>query len=749
MPALPAPVPADKATRDAASASRLLADADTGLVPELLSALKQLELSPGDVLFREGETPDCLYLVVVGELEVFGHDEQGNEVTLGRVGAGEPLGEIPLLLGGKRSASARAMQHTRLAVLPADAFRRLVEASGALRAGLEAVVLERQRRNQLRAVVEELFGEVAETAFAELEGHFEWVHLGRGDYLFRSGDEGDSLAILVNGMLWATVPDEQGVERSVGLIRRGELVGEMGVLTGETRSAGICAARPSDLVRLTRGSLEALALKHPELMLRITRKLVQRFKRVQQLGSKPQAVARSMAVLPAAGHVVARTLVDALARSTGDAADLCVISSDTVRAAFGADVLAAEDRDNPLHVALEGWLEEQESRHEFVCYLADDGDTQWTRRCVSRADELLVVASAGDDPAPGPVERGIYADEGLPGAPAACLVLVHPADRRVPRRTQAWLEPRRLDAHYHLREGNEGDLARLARILTNRATGMVLGGGGARGIAHIGVMRAFEEAGVPIDLVGGTSIGAIIAALYAKGQTPAEMLDHCHHMFVRINPFNEYTLPVYSLLGSKKLDLVSLKSFGGLQIEDLWRSFFCISTSLTQQRQVVHRHGPVWKAIRATSALPGIVVPVVYGEDVHVDGGVLNNLPGDVMRPDCRTLVSVDVRPAVEMLAAGGGFPSPWRALLARLMPGGEPTAAAPHIPDLLMGSMLTGSNAAASQVRAYSDLVLAPPVAEVGMLEFRELERIERIGYEYAARLLDEGAAEQLLALR
>ena len=164
-----------------------------------------------------------------------------------------------------------------------------------------------------------------------------------------------------------------------------------------------------------------------------------------------------------------------------------------------------------------------------------------------------------------------------------------------PRGTARWLEQRDFDRHYHVRADEPGDLARLARVLTGNAVGLVLGGGGARGFAHIGVLRALRELGVPVDLVGGTSIGAIIGAQIATGLGASEIQEAGREQSTSLF---DPTLPIVSLSSGRRLGARLLDTFGGLEIEDLPIPFFCVSTNLTEASEVIHRRGALTSAIR-------------------------------------------------------------------------------------------------------------------------------------------------------
>jgi NTE family protein len=285
---------------------------------------------------------------------------------------------------------------------------------------------------------------------------------------------------------------------------------------------------------------------------------------------------------------------------------------------------------------------------------------------------------------------------------------------------------------YHVDAGQAADFTRLARALTGASVGLVLGGGGARGFAHLGVLRALAEAGVSIDWVGGTSIGAIIAALVARGFAPDEALACCKEHFAALR---DPTLPVVALLAGRRIRAKLERVFGAVAIEDLALPYLCVSTNLSRAGQTVHERGALVHAIRASIALPGVLPPVSVGEDLHVDGGLVNNLPIDVMvaKPEIGAVIAVDVSAEVEMRAPPGGEidASGWRMLWERMHPG----AARSELPSIM--SLLTRSALVASVYWARerhtaeaASLYLRVPMADMRLLAFDRIDEIAARGY-------------------
>jgi predicted acylesterase/phospholipase RssA len=263
--------------------------------------------------------------------------------------------------------------------------------------------------------------------------------------------------------------------------------------------------------------------------------------------------------------------------------------------------------------------------------------------------------------------------------------------------------------------------------------GLVLGGGGARGLAHLGVLRALAETGVPIDWVGGTSSGAILATAAARGMSSDVAHAQCKEYFAALR---DPTFPLLALLAGRRIRANLQRGLGTAAIEDLPIPYFCVSTNLTHAGQVVHERGSLMRAVRASISLPGVLPPVSFGDELHVDGGLVNNLPIDVMaaRPEIGAVLAVDVSPDVEMRAPGGVEMdvSGWALLWQRLRPWGHKSPV-PNIMTLLTRSSVVASVYWTRERRAAdaASLYLRIPVADFRLLDFERVDEIAQRGYE------------------
>ncbi len=594
------------------------------------------------------------------------------------------------------------------------------------------------RRTQWLRILTSYLGEMDPETLAMVEPRFVWVHLRRGEMLFSQNDEPDGLYILVHGFLKVVTSDSStGGNQPVGSIYRGEIVGEMAILTGDKRMASVYAVRDSDLVRLSQADFEAISRSHPAVSLAILKILVERLKERGRASRRTSAV--TFALVPAGPRVpladLAQRLRDGLSRA--DRTALYDSRGIAARRPAGSD-LAKPVEESPLHPGLAAWMEEREAENDIVLYVCDAGITAWTRLCLGQADQVLIVGRAEDDPAPGPVEKEcLPAGDGI-AAPARTLVLIHPGSDHLPSGTKAWLDERPLAGHEHVRWDRDEDFARLARMLSRRSVGLVLGGGGARGMAHLGVLRALRERGIPVDVVGGTSIGAIVGGAIAMGMDEGRLAGLCRATLRESNPFSDYTIPLVSLLRSRKIDRAARRAYGEARIEDLWLGFFCVSSNLSACDIKVHQEGPLWQAARTSASLPGIMVPVLHDGDVHVDGGVMNNLPGDIMRRKTGLVITVDVDSRENMKPDFKEFPSSGMILWSRILPW-KKAIKAPNIAEIMMASIMTGCRRHADAVKEEADLNLEPPVRGIGILDFKAIDKTAQAAYEYTRKRLDE----------
>ncbi|GAB6091202.1 cyclic nucleotide-binding domain-containing protein [Spirochaeta dissipatitropha] len=705
---------------------------------QLLSEAQNVSLNTSDVLFPAGSEASELYIVMSGRLEAC----TSEGMRLGILEPGDPAGEIAVLLGGTRNAEVRALEPSLLGSVSRKQLIEAMEKEPLLKAELEAVMQKRLLHNRLRSSIHSCFPGLSNDQIQILHKQLELHTLQRDEVLFQEGDEAHSLFISISGILEVYRESQSGTEISVAFIRPGETIGEMALLNDNIRTASIRAARTSIVASLSRPAFEAISRSNPGILMEISRLVVSRLQPRQTQQKKTNQRNGTTIALIAAGSEIIHP--EAIAKSLADnmpkTVSVRVISRDSINRLFRNSAPADAHPGDSYSAAIDGYLKELEDQYDLVL-LAGDPVTStrlpspWEHRCLSQADELLLCMKAGAEGL-NPVEQHILSDNSMDAPPVRSLLLIHNTDSDTPRHTRSTLQQRNAQRHFHCRSNNAGDIARVARLLTGHAVGVTLGGGGARGVAHVGVLRALQEAAIPVDCISGTSMGAVVGAMFGAGASCQDMINQIHEMFVKINPFNEYTLPVFSLLRGRKAELTAHRTFRGLHIEDLWIPFSCVSTNISKQKPAIHSCGRLSKAILATTAIPGIVTPIVIDGDIHVDGSVCNNLPGDILPPVCSKLIACDVNPAHNFSSLPSQFPSPWSALLPARF---RKTTQVPKIGAILTAALNSGSYQAAATVLNEADIALTPPVADIGLLDFSRAPEIEERGYRHTIAQLEK----------
>ena len=283
--------------------------------------------------------------------------------------------------------------------------------------------------------------------------------------------------------------------------------------------------------------------------------------------------------------------------------------------------------------------------------------------------------------------------------------------------------------------------------------GLVLAGGGARGAAHAGVYRALVERGMPIDVIGGTSMGAVFGAVMAFDASPQVVIETFAEHFVA-NPTGDYNLlPILSLIKGRRLRGMmerTEKAISGnadLGIEDLWKTYYCVATNYSQAREQVLRSGPLVNAVMASCAIPGALPPVLHDGDLLCDGGMFNNFPADVMRAawGVGRVIGVDISFETSRRIELQALPGPWEHLRDLLRPRDQRRYGLPSLTHYLMNVTSLYSTARQDASRDLTDLYIKPALAKVGMLQWDSYAKTVQQGYEQALQVVDGEAAQRL----
>jgi predicted acylesterase/phospholipase RssA/CRP-like cAMP-binding protein len=559
-----------------------------------------------------------------------------------------------------------------------------------------------------------LFRTVSEADLAALDPPPEIVSLRAGSVLMRQGDTDTDYYHLVSGRLRVFVAGEQGQPAPVGHVNPGEGVGEMALLTGDPRSGTVIARLDSKLVRVRQQTLLRLIERYPSAALAIARTVIQR------LSHRPSANShRRIAIIPLREGVDCGELAEALAAAMGKFGGTRVIRS-----------------------AGEAPETEGDALLQYEIYDAGQGPTEWSRFCLLHADLILLAVSARPcDSAETEVQVDLTGlDRNLLGR--IDLLIVHPDAWQRHFNTAAWISRIGPQEHHHLRASHRPDVERLARIIAGRAVNLVLGGGGARGFAQFGVLRALREAGIPIDRVGGSSMGAFVGAVWAYRGDFNSLVAAASESFRRRRPASEYTLPLLSALRGRRMQQVAIDVCADWRIEDLPIRFFCLSSDLNTSEIVPHNDGLVWTALRSSGAVPVIGPPLLIRGRILVDGGALDNLPikamqgmfsGPTIAVDVSTGHPMRMDPKWELTC-----PSGFEILWSKINPFGS-RAEIPGIFEILYRTMNLSTQARLLQTRDQADWLIEPPVKDFGITDFKAFETLVEMGYRHTVELIEE----------
>ncbi|VDN04401.1 unnamed protein product [Thelazia callipaeda] len=772
----------DDAKEYMATALRWFAEAlFLGSNPEAVSLLAgrvMIENVPEKHLIVEQNSEDELLILILSGLltisqePIDGEDEYADEENI-FIYPRELVGGLQLLTGEPWFVTVRSHTPATYAVISKKDFFELADLH-------PEIILP-----VAHSVIRRLSPFVRNVDFA-----VDWVLLDSGQAV--SGDLADSIFVVLSGRL-------RSVEnkRIIDEFGRGDVLGMIEVLQRVPRSTTVLAIRFSQLARLPEGLLNFVKIKYPQVGFRLVHLLGQYYSSsiqrtptfagaykdgLSMTTGDPQSHIKNLhtiAVAAASSDVPLVAFTCELYHALTANLRVLRLSSKKIAEQLDSSILEKfltdETSNGQADFRLMHWLNLQEDTYPLIIYECDASATSWTRRCLRQADAILFVANGEQKPS----EQSLMDDylnmrkDGIRTNKE--LILLWDERTVEPRGTIEWLKGSWFSGHHHIRipkrmvqwdlekvsesdivsyyEQNVyggkvesgSDFSRLARILTGNAIGVVLGGGGARGAAHVGVLRAIHEHGIPIDMIGGTSIGSMISGLYAQTHEDVEQRAHSWFMMMAsIWP------KIWDLTYAHSAMFTGAGFNHGLQdlfsdslIEDLWIPYFCISTDISSSEMRVHRTGPLWAYCRASMSLAGYLPPLCDPVDGHLllDGGYVNNLPADVMQSiGAKIVIAVDVGSAAETnLYNYGDSLSGFWVLLKKLNPFAKPI-------KVLNMEEIQSRLAYVSCVQQLQIVKNAgycqyvrPPVEEFKTLDFHKYDEIRNLGYKHGVKEFSE----------
>ncbi|XP_075026590.1 patatin-like phospholipase domain-containing protein 7 isoform X3 [Calonectris borealis] len=604
--------------------------------PSLLNGKVTLhQVTAGTVLSRQGDQDVNVRFVVSGMLHVYQWKIDSEEDTcLFITHPGELVGQLAVLTGEPLIFTIKANRDCSFLSISKSHFYEIMREQPSVILGVAHTVVKRMS-----------------PFVRQIDFALDWMEVEAGRAVYRQGDKSDCTYIVLNGRLRSVIRMDDGKKHLTGEYGRGDLIGVVEALTHQPRATTVHAVRDSELAKLPEGALTSIKRKFPQVVTRLIHLLGEKILGSLQQGGHPLGLHSSsskwdagnpasnlstVAIMPVSEEVPLTAFTLELKHALSAVGPALLLTSDNIKQRLGSAAL-----DSIREYRLTSWLGQQEDIHRIVLYQADSTLTPWTQRCIRQADCILIVGLGDQEPTVGELERML---ENTAVRAQKQLILLHKEDGPLPSRTVEWLNMRSwCSAHLHLRcprrvfskrslpkliemyervcqkpPDRHSDFSRLARVLTGNAIALVLGGGGARGCSQVGVIRALTEAGIPVDMIGGTSIGAFMSALYAEERSYSQMRIKARQWAMVMNSvfktILDLTYPITSMFSGAAFNNSINSIFKDKQIEDLWIPYFTITTDITASAMRVHTDADVARSMGAK-----VVIAIDVGSQDETD----------------------------------------------------------------------------------------------------------------------------------
>lgn len=471
----------------------------------------------------------------------------------------------------------------------------------------------------------DLFNGLDEKTLSELVASFSLVELPENEMLFLQGDASDALYILLSGYLLATLETEEGHLDVLGKIIPGEVVGEMGLLTKKPRTLSIKALSSSRLLRLSEENFMKFITLNPSVTYKILLNTISRGQdTIYALSHKQKH--RHVLLIPASANAQETSMcffIKHLKKHISSKKTMIFLEGEKLHKIYSE--LGLKD--------LVNYLDNLEKTHSTIVYYLENQEPTITKLLLERASKISFIGLGDAKPELSQFSAEIFEKKQTEHIHKNLILLWK---KNFPiKNTRFWLEKGNFNLHNHLFLEEDTSYERLLRFFAGKAVGLVLSGGGFRCFSHLGVINALTEKNIPIDAIGGTSVGAATAAFYLISQNQEELKNHVEtasDAMRKTLAWKALTLPIISIYSTFHATHHTKSVFHNKRLEDLPIPFFAISCNISNNTEVVHRIGKISRAVRASAAIPGLFPPIVEKGQLLYDGGLVNNLPTDQMR---------------------------------------------------------------------------------------------------------------------
>ncbi|XP_045626226.1 neuropathy target esterase sws isoform X2 [Procambarus clarkii] len=727
----------------------------------LKGAVEVRDIPTGSFLMKQDSMKEAaLVYILTGSLMVSQQSPEGSGfIQLFTAHPGDLVGGLAVLSGDPSFFTIKAKHTARVATITKETFYAIIKET-------PEVVL-----HIANTVIRRMSPFVRQIDFA-----LDWEHLEAGRALYKQGQPTDSTFIVLSGRLRSVITHKDGRKEVVAEYGKGDLVGIVELLTQTDRSTTVMAVRDSELAKLPEGLFNMIKLKYPIVMTRLIKLLGQRL-----LGSWKATTSRvplglnieqrpsqsnysTVAIVPISEDVPLSQFTLELYHSLLSIGPALRLTSEYVVRSMGTSIWESANE-----YQLISWLGHIEDQHRVTLYQCDTSLTVWTQRCIRQADVILTIGIADSEPQMGKIEKHV---EKMAVRTQKVLILLHREDGPSPSGTVRWLNMRSwCQSHHHIRARKRmfqkrppakiveyytekvfttqanihSDFSRLARVLTGTTVGLVLGGGGARGAAHIGMIKAIKEVGIPIDMVAGVSIGAFFGALYCLEKDVTRVTQKAREWSMKMTSIwrmaLDLTYPEVSMFSGAGFNKLIHDALGDTNIEDLWLPYFTLTTDITDSAPRIHTHGVAWRYVRASMSIAMLVPPMPDPVDGHllVDGCYINNVPGDVMHNkwSVGNILAIDVGCQYDTHFTNyGDCLSGWSVLFRRVFPFKyffRKELKVPNLYDIQSRLSYVSCTRQLEELKVsdYCEYI-RPPIDKYQTLQFGSFDEIKEVGYQH-----------------
>ena len=381
---------------------------------------------------------------------------------------------------------------------------------------------------------------------------------------------------------------------------------------------------------------------------------------------------------------------------------------------------------------------EMESLNEFNFLVCDSNNYHWAQQCVNYCDLVILAIdfNAPSDTYEIEEKLNLYSNNIL--NEKIYLLLLYNEDTSIPNNTQRWFNHRNIDLHFHMRKNNLNDIRRFCRTICHQAIGLVLGGGGAKGYAHVGAVKALIEAGIEIDFVGGTSAGAMYGVGLSYSDFNIDKMIHFCQFGAESKVTNaDYTIPLISIMSGRKMQKFLKQVLGLTFLEDLWINTFCVSTNYSKATLCIHEKGLAWQQIEASIAVPGIFPPVIIDHHLHVDGGVMDNLPIETMNnKPVKYIIAISLSPDINHSLQFEKMPSTWELIWNKIT--SKKHYNLPNLPSIIVNSMTLNSRQKQDTTKSFVSLFLELDLKKFGFIHENKYQNVIQAGYSQTQKYIN-----------